>query len=492
MEGIADEHSRFLNRIPDLPELQSAWLLLSYCAASRTNYYLRALPPSDSRFFANLNDENLRACLGRLVGIDLHADSSAAAVAQLPLRLGGLGLRNAERVSPAAFWASWADTLEMIRNRCPSIANNILDALTNPVEAPELFQELDHCRRLLEDEGFALAPSWQDLAWGTRPPGPGLDVFEPGEMRHGWQFHAASSREAFYRQEQFLPSLPRNQQALLRSQSGPGAGAAFSSVPYSSLTSFSCQCFRAILLRRLRLPLPACERVCRCGRSLDNLGDHRAACPHAGILASRGFALEAAAARICREAGARVVTNCFVRDLNLDGVADDGRRLEVVANNLPLWNGAQIAIDTTLVSPLGRNGTAVDNSHAFDGRALRRAHRRKARTYPELHAANGRVKFIVLAIEIGGRWDSGGVKFLKDLAAAKARSAPTAQQASVAASWFRRWLSIMACAAQRALAISLLSLPASSGHCLDAHAPFLGDLLAEDRFVEGPVMSRLV
>ena len=60
----------------------------------------------------------------------------------------------------------------------------------------------------------------------------------------------------------------------------------------------------------------------------------------------RGYALEAAAARICRETSARVVTNCFMRDMNLDVPPNDGRRLEVVANNLPLWNGAQLAIDT--------------------------------------------------------------------------------------------------------------------------------------------------
>ena len=35
---------------------------------------------------------------------------------------------------------------------------------------------------------------------------------------------------------------------------------------------------RALLLRRLRLLLDLDERLCRCGRTLDWLGDHRAAC----------------------------------------------------------------------------------------------------------------------------------------------------------------------------------------------------------------------
>ena len=37
----------------------------------------------------------------------------------------------------------------------------------------------------------------------------------------------------------------------------------------------------------------------------------------AGVLGSRGFSLESAAARVCREAGAQVSTNLFVRDLDL-------------------------------------------------------------------------------------------------------------------------------------------------------------------------------
>ena len=48
------------------------------------------------------------------------------------------------------------------------------------------------------------------------------------------------------------------------------------------------------------------------------------------VLGRRGFALESVAARVCREGGARVTTNMFVRDLHLDvpNAARDGRRLE--------------------------------------------------------------------------------------------------------------------------------------------------------------------
>ena len=64
-------------------------------------------------------------------------------------------------------------------------------------------------------------------------------------------------------------------------------------------------------------------------------------------------------ARICREAGGRVSTNVLLRDLDLHApVAADGRRLEVAVVGLPLFGGAQLAVDTTLVSALHCDGTA--------------------------------------------------------------------------------------------------------------------------------------
>ena len=101
----------------------------------------------------------------------------------------------------------------------------------------------------------------------------------------------------------------------VRSQSGPAARVTFSTTPSSPLTRIKPALFRVLLQRRLSLSLPLTRRSCRCGRPLDALGHHRAGCAKLGVLARRGFALESAAARMCRETGARVVTNMWVRDI---------------------------------------------------------------------------------------------------------------------------------------------------------------------------------
>ena len=88
-------------------------------------------------------------------------------------------------------------------------------------------------------------------------------------------------------------------------------------------------------------------------------------------MGKRGFPLECAAAQVCREAGARVASNVFVRDMDL-AVFDalDGRRLEIVADGLTLWGGVQLAIDTTMASPLRRDGSARPRAADHDGAVL--------------------------------------------------------------------------------------------------------------------------
>ena len=50
--------------------------------------------------------------------------TDAAQVASLPMRMGGLGLRSAQRCAHAAYWASWADALPMIKQRTPAMQSS--------------------------------------------------------------------------------------------------------------------------------------------------------------------------------------------------------------------------------------------------------------------------------------------------------------------------------------------------------------------------------
>ena len=129
---------------------------------------------------------------------------------------------------------------------------------------------------------------------------------------------------------------------------GPHVSRILTTRPTLPEFSLASPLFRAILLHRLRLPLPLTSARCRCHA-------HRRL-PALRLFAGEGRPLERAAARVCREAGAAVERNVLVSELNVDPARQDDPRIEVIANGLPLSGGAQLAVDTTLVSPVTAAG----------------------------------------------------------------------------------------------------------------------------------------
>ena len=283
-----------------------------------------------------------------------------------------------------------------------------------------------------------------------------------------------------HRERHLMLVLADSERALLRAQSGPAAGMSLSAVPSSPQTRIESQLFRVLLLRRLRLPLPPASRLCRCGRLLDNFGHHRASCAQAGVLGRRGFAVESVAARICREARGRVATNVLVRDLDIPVPVNDGRRLEVVVDGLPLFGGAQLAVDTTLVSSLHCDGSPHRGAADVDGAVLVAARRRKERTYPELVRPGRRARLVVLAGDVAGRWSEEAVSFIRHLAKARARSEPTILRKRAEQAWRMRWCCLLACAAARAFAASLLERRAAGG--ADGETPTVHQVVNDWRF----------
>ena len=139
----------------------------------------------------------------------------------------------------------------MVNKRHPQICRFILRSIVTD----------DPPQAALRLSGFH-PPSWEELAEGLRP---GRRAIEDED-----RLAKAHSREF-------------------------GTGFPGECVP----TTFDPQPFRVLMLRRIHLPLPLSISNCRCGRPLDSLGHHRAACAVAGVLGRMGFTLESAAARVC-------------------------------------------------------------------------------------------------------------------------------------------------------------------------------------------------
>ena len=105
--------------------------------------------------------------------------------------------------------------------------------------------------------------------------------------------------------------------------------------------------------------------------------------------------------------------------MNLEVPVADARRIEVVANGLPLWSGSQLAIDATIVSPLTRLGDARPRADVDPGCALAAAAENGIKRNPELARAR-LCRLVVVGVEVGGRF---GAEALHLLAKHKHRGA---------------------------------------------------------------------
>ena len=156
------------------------------------------------------------------------------------------------------------------------------------------------CVASLADAGCVL-PRWLELVDGVRPPVP-EDTGDPFQPRQGWQHYASNTVEELHLREA-LPALPPPQRALVRSQGGPLSSRPFVCCPTSRLTKFSSQsfvCCSSVVSTCPSLCLPVTAGVAVLSTALATTGQ-LARLP--GVLGRRGFAVESAIARICREGG---------------------------------------------------------------------------------------------------------------------------------------------------------------------------------------------
>ena len=169
LRATTEKHQTLLQRIPAVPDVQSAWSLLLQCASSRANYLMRVIRPELVKSFAERHNVGLWKCLADILHLSGNWDVTTKEVASMPWTMGGLGLRDGARISPAGFWASWADSLGMIKARHPQVADTITQGLNGEVAAPTLRAAARARHDLTGVQGFE-PPSWEALADGVRPP----------------------------------------------------------------------------------------------------------------------------------------------------------------------------------------------------------------------------------------------------------------------------------------------------------------------------------
>ena len=227
------------------------------------------------------------------------------------------------------------------------------------MKADRTWKAAARCRGNLVDLGFE-APEWGDLARGARPD------FDPMANRIPASKHGVAA-EGFGRGKT-VSWLSRSGQhlhprsrPLLRSQQGPMAGLPYTCLPLSPETTFPAARVQGVVPPTSLTTFAHVFRfTCRCGRPLDSRGHHRAAWSVGrGVWVAEDFrwrAQQLASAGRQGE-GSRPTSESRTWTLLPLQSSRTNRRLEVVVDGPPpVSGGAQLAIDTTMVSAVRSDG----------------------------------------------------------------------------------------------------------------------------------------
>ena len=331
------EEQALLDHLPQLPDLQCAWLLLLMYAITRANHALRNIPPEDVRPYAEGRDRavcaTLQACLGEQMAEGELLASTAWAIAATPATHGGLGLQSAMRTAPRGL-------LGCLGGHAGLLALCAAHAAAN----------------LLRSEGWQECPTGAELL-STSYAAPCAREAGPGDWPHGWQFQSRLTRHCCCPSRAHKP--PRG--SRLYPRTGP---------PHCRRRS----------CKSLFADASGCHSLHGhgCRRRLDPWGDHALACTHSGLLARRAKLVEQAWLAVCREAvGAEghVVPQQWLSHTSAPGVPTSDRR------RLDSPQGLAPCCDATLASPITGASAPHPRADHTPGIALRMAESRKRATY---------------------------------------------------------------------------------------------------------------
>ena len=239
MTHRVDRARACLDALAEMPDTQTALLLLRHCASyTKLAYSMRVTPPAAHVAALQQFDSRVRSTLEQLGGLQL----TDRAWQQASLRVaGGLGLRSAARHAPAAYIASASSCSEA----CAALSQ------------PYVLDLSGVCAHY--NAGVAPAPPAKQQVLSTA-----LDAAELQALV------ATSTGEA--------------DRAHLQLLQQPGAGAWLQARPAVALgLTLDPSFFRVLLRMRLRLPVASSEGYCPfCDGVADRFGDHARICPCGG------------------------------------------------------------------------------------------------------------------------------------------------------------------------------------------------------------------
>ena len=357
--------SNLCNRIKGLDAHTALFFLTHHSSAPRLNYLLRSAPMFLHSSSLLEIDDMIRRTTVEVTNVRI--DDTAWKQASLPVRFGGLGLRQVEKLALPCYLSSIAKSETLVKQIVP---NSITQVLMADVE--ERLQNQFPNLKSPEGEKRLLQKSWDEAVCGTE-----LDnLHSSAHQVDSARLHAAAS---------------------------PHSGAWLDALPIPNLgLHLDNESVRIAVA--LRLGAPICQpHKCRCGRQVDSRGLH-------------GLSCQKSAGRLPRHAH---VNDIVKRSLSAAGVP---ARLEPVGLDrgnskrpdgitlFPFTHGQHLCWDATISDTF--SASVINDSASKAGSAADRAEKRKINHYSNLL---DRYRFTPISFETTGVYGKQTEDFIAEL-----------------------------------------------------------------------------
>ena len=389
LKRLADLHAAGVTA-QDVVAMVGAWI------GAAVNHFLRS--GSASSDFAAEHDRLVGSFFGDLfgVGTDAAARGDFLEVLGLPLKLGGFGVRLAERRRPAAFLAAAETNL-------PALLHSL--GLEGDAEL----------RRLVPGWDAAVQGAEASLrAYGSQLPGSRWD--SPDELVSVGRQGKLTSEVDRGARRALLGRLPLPARALLRGGGGPGGGA-FLRLPSRREHVLPEADFLAYCRRRLLLPDPSGAGRAPCGRrglegqcctclAGEDYGGHAVQCAIGGGPVRRHNALAMVLYKwLSLLAGAHVALEQWLPRLDREG--RDGSRvrakLDVIFHPV---DAPRCVIDVSVTDSLSADPDTLAQRAANDFAGVRAREAEKHARYPT-------AELVPFVLDAQGRFGQEALAFLR-------------------------------------------------------------------------------
>ncbi|CAK1589334.1 unnamed protein product [Parnassius mnemosyne] len=364
---LKTKFDQFLNHVDKLYKLNPhiALTILKYCLlVPRFTYLLRSSPVWKCSDILQDIDNNLKIAIEKILNLTLN--TTAWTQATLPIKFGGIGVRNLSSVALPAFLAS----VHSVSDLCNIILNNKVD-LCFATEAGQ---------------------TWQTLCPGENIP---LEV----NQQKQWDIPLVQGVQ----KDLFHNFHSDQDKARLLAVSTKESSHWLHALPSSNLgTLLDRESLRIAV--GIRLGAAICQpHQCPCGNSVDKFGLH-------------GLSCKKSAGRFSRHSSLNDVIRRALASINVPSVLepcgifrDDGKRPDGMTL-VPWERGKALVWDATCVDTLAASHLRGTSFKA--GAASEAAELSKWRKYESLRDD---YIFVPFAVETIGPWGSRAVKFLKEL-----------------------------------------------------------------------------